>query len=180
MKRISFILLTSLVFVCAQTSLAQFDIRHLTLGVVSTEVFTQDQDHRMTDIKNPVGMGAVLGYQFNQVAAAGLTMQYMDGTIEHGGGTEKDLRTSLSLFIYPVASSTIRPYVSAGMVYTNRKTTYDILGDQSKDLWHARIGIGAEYPVLPMVTLTADLGTYNDGMRFVAGGGSLGLRFTAR
>ena len=179
MKRISILLVAVLSLLFVQTSLAQFDIHHLTLGVVSTQVFTQDQDHKLSDIKNPLGMGAVLGYQFNKAGAVGLTMQYADGNIEQGGGKEKDVRTSLSVFVYPLATQTVRPYVSAGMVYSRQTTTFDKGGNQTNDLWHARLGVGAEYPIFRMITLTVDLGTYNDGMRFVAGGGSLGVRFTA-
>ena len=179
MKRISILLVAVFSLLFVQTTLAQFDIHHLTIGVVSTQVFSQDQDHKMSDIKNPVGMGAVLGYQFDKAGAVGLTVQYADGKLEQGGGKEKDVRTSLSAFVYPLSMQTVRPYVSAGMVYTRRTTTFDTGLDQTKDLWHARFGVGAEYSLLRMITVTVDLGAYNDGMRFVAGGGSLGFRITA-
>jgi hypothetical protein len=180
MKRSQIILLLVLTLLCVQTGMSQIDVRHFTFGIVSTEVFSQNQDHKITDIKNPVGVGGVLGYQFNDAGAVGLTVQYMNGNIEQGAGTEKDVRTFFSVFVYPLRSTTVRPYVSAGMVYTHRTTSFDLLGDQTKDLWHARMGVGAEYSLLPMVTFNLDFGAYNDGMRFVAGGASLGLRFAAR
>ncbi len=179
MKRTNILLVAVFSLLFVQTTLAQFDIHHLTVGVVSTQMFSQDQEHRMSDIKNPAGMGAVLGYQFDKAGAVGLTVQYADGKIEQGGGKEKDVRTSLSAFVYPLSMQTLRPYISAGMVFTHRTTTFDNGLDQTKNLWHARFGVGAEYSLLPMLTLTVDLGTYNDGMRFVAGGGSLGFRLTA-
>ncbi|HTY36426.1 MAG TPA: outer membrane beta-barrel protein [Bacteroidota bacterium] len=179
MKRVLFLLVAVFTLLTTQTSVAQFDSHRLTFGVVSTQLFSQDQDHKMSDIKNPLGMGAVLGYQFDKAGAVGLTVQYADGTLEQGGGKEKDVRTSLSMFVYPLSLQTIRPYFSAGMVYTRRTTSFDSGLDQSKDLWHARFGVGAEYSLFRMVTMTVDLGAYNDGMRFVAGGGTLGFRFTA-
>jgi hypothetical protein len=179
MKRINILLVAVLSLLSLQTTMAQFDIHRASLGIVSTQVFSQDQDRKMSDIKNPLGMGAVLGYQLNNVSAVGLTVQYADGKLEEGGGKEKDLRTSLSIFVFPLSTQTLRPYISAGMVYTRQTTTFDSGLDQSRDLWHARLGVGAEYPLFRMVTMTLDLGTYNDGMKFVAGGGSLGFRITA-
>jgi hypothetical protein len=179
MKRSNILLTAALSLLIVQSSFAQFNIDHLTVGVVSTQLFSQDQDHKMSDIKNPLGVGAVLGYQFNKAGAVGLTVQSIDGNLEQGGGREKDVRTSLSVFVYPLALQNVRPYVSAGMVYTRKTTTFNVGGERSEDLWHARFGVGAEYSLLRTLTLTVDLGTYNDGMRFVAGGGSLGFRISA-
>ena len=176
MKKMLFLL--PLLVLATQFSAAQFDIHRLTAGIVGTEVITQDTDHKLSAIDHPVGIGGLLGYQVSNTVALGLTMQYANGNLPNGAGTEKDLRGSLSLFVYPISFAQLHPYFSAGLVSTYKTTTPTAAAEKNETLWHGRFGIGAEYPVLPMVSLALDFGAYNDGMRFMAMGSSLGLRYT--
>jgi opacity protein-like surface antigen len=148
------------------------------VGFLGSQFGNYQLDQRISEIKNPQGYGIVVGYQLRRDIAVGITEEYAEGTMERWQGTEKNYRTNVSVFLFPFVTPHVRPYLSAGVVYTHRHQEYTGAGTQLKDMGNGRLGAGLDYPVFDRISLNGDLGLYNDGWKFVGWGGTFGLRYT--
>jgi len=175
MKRIMITLVTLVIF--AASSLFAQSNSPLTVGLVGTHFHNYQSDNRLTEITNPYGIGAVVGYQLNQDFGLGLTVEYFNGDMERYAGTETDYRAHLSAFAFPIRIYNARPYLSAGIVFTRQKQDFDN-GQEKTDNWfNGRMGVGVDYPVLPNVSLNVDFGFYSNGWDFVGWASTVGIRF---
>lgn len=167
--------ITVLVLLLAQTGIAQ---NKFSIGLVGTRFENTNDNHNLTNAENPLGYGMIVGYSLNENVTFALTGEYFKDDMEKIEGTEKDFRAHLSTYIIPVTFDRFRPYVSAGLVYTNRKLEYNGLkSNETKDVFNGRIGAGIDYLFLDFVGLNVDFGFYNDGWNFVGWSSSVGLRY---
>ncbi|MBU1100943.1 MAG: porin family protein [Bacteroidetes bacterium] len=153
-------------------------LNKLSVGVVGTHFANLNGDDRISGIDNPFGYGLVLGYKVNNNLSVAFTGEYFKDDIEGVGGQEKNIRTHISAYITPFELETIIPYISAGVVYTNRKLEYDNSFEETKSIFNGRFGLGVDYPVFSGISLNADLGLYTDGLSFVGWSNSLGFRYS--
>ncbi len=147
-------------------------------GIISTRFGNTADDSKLTDIKNPIGYGVVGSYALSEEISLAFTGEYYKDDMENNLGNERDLRGHISVFLAPFDSKELRPYVSAGIVYTNRKIEY--LKDNSeknKNIVDARFGIGMDYNLIQNLFVNVDFGVYNDGLNVVGWSSSLGLRY---
>lgn len=146
-------------------------------GLVGTRFANTDDDNKLTEIENPFGYGIILGYSLNQNVTIALTGEYFNDDMEDLAGEETDYRMHLSAYYMPADFSGIRPYLSAGIVYTNRNYEFNIGGEETDNVFNGRIGAGLDYSLISNISLNADLGFYTDGLKFVGWTSSIGLRY---
>jgi opacity protein-like surface antigen len=170
-----FLVLGAAVILLMTTS-ATAQWERFSIGFLGSQFGNYQHDQRISEIKNPQGYGVVLGYQIRRDVAVGITEEYAEGAMERWQGTEKDYRTNASVFIFPFATQYVRPYLSAGVVYTHRHQDYIGVGMLSKDMFNGRLGAGLDYPIFDRIGMNGDLGLYNDGWKFVGWSGTFGLR----
>jgi hypothetical protein len=164
--------------IVALANSAESQLEGVTVGLIGSQFGNFQRDQRISEIKNPVGYGIIVGYQFHRNAALALTTEFFNGNIESGGGTERDTRTNMSLFIFPIEYSRLRPYLSTGVVLTLRSLAYMNAATEKKNIISGRLGGGVDYPILGPINANGDLGFYTDGWRYIGWGGTLGLRYT--
>ena len=159
------------------TTSATAQWERFSVGFLGSQFGNYQHDQRISEIKNPLGYGVVLGYQIRRDVAVGITEEYAEGEMERWLGTEKNYRTNASVFLFPMVTPYVRPYLSAGVVYTHRLQNYTGVGTQSKDMFNGRLCAGLDYPIFDRISMNGDLGLYNDGWKFVGWGGTFGLRY---
>lgn len=151
------------------------------IGLVGTRFENVGIENDFTQVKAPVGYGLILGYSLNKDISVALTGEYYNSQMDKISGNEKDFRGHLSVFLTPFPFETIRPYLSGGIVYTNRTYTYSTSNlEESKNLFNGRIGMGIDYSLIQNVFLNVDLGLYNDGLSIVGWSSSIGLRVSPK
>ena len=150
---------------------------NFSVGLVGTRFSNTDNNNKLTQIENPIGYGIILGYAINDQFMVALTGEYFQDDMENLTGKETDYRFHLSGYLKPVDFSGIHPYVSAGVVYTNREFDYEQLKNEKDHLLNARIGAGLDYSLIPNINFNLDLGFYTDGLNFVGWTSSIGLRY---
>lgn len=167
--------ITLLVFLLLQTGFAQ---SKFSAGLVGTLFGNTNDNNKLTKAKNPFGYGLIIGYALNENVNVALTGEYFKNDFEGITGKEIDFRTNLSTYITPILFDGIRPYFSAGVVYTNRKFDYNgFISAETKNIINSRIGAGINYSLNKYVDLNLDLGLYNDGLYFVGWSSSVGFRY---
>lgn len=151
------------------------------IGLVGTRFENIGSEQKLTEIKAPLGYGLILGYALNKDISIAFTGEYYKDNLEKLSGEERDIRTHLSAYLTPFPSQTIRPYFSAGIVYTNRNTTYAATNlEETKGIFDGRFGVGLDYNILQNVYLNIDAGLYSDGLNIVGWSSSVGLRLSPR
>jgi len=155
-----------------------FAQNHFALGIISTRFGNTADDSKLTDIKNPIGYGVLGSYSLSEEISVAFTGEYYKDDMENNLGNERDLRGHISVFLAPIHSQELRPYVSAGIVYTNRKIEYlkDNI-EKNKNIVNARFGIGMDYHLIQNLFVNVDLGVYNNGLSVVGWSSSVGLRY---
>ena len=146
-------------------------------GLVGTRFANTDNSNKLTEIDNPLGYGVILGYALNENLTIALTGEYFKDDMKNSLGKETDYRAHLSAYLMPFEFTNIRPYLSAGLVYTNRNFDYAIGNDEKDNLFNGRIGVGLDYSLIRNIGLNADFGFYTDGLNFVGWTSSIGLRY---
>jgi len=149
----------------------------LSFGLVGTRFENIDNDSKLTDIKNPVGYGLIVGYKLNKDLTLAFTGEYFKDNMENISGNERDLRTHISLYLTPFSIKEINPYISAGLVYTNRQFEYTALNTTKNDgRFDGRFGAGVDFHLISNLSLNVDAALYNDGMNIAGWSSSIGLR----
>jgi hypothetical protein len=166
------------IIVMTVMSTGLFAQNRFSVGIISTRFGNTADDSKLTDIKNPIGYGVVGSYALSEEISVAFTGEYYKDDMENNLGNERDLRGHISVFLAPLASKELRPYVSAGIVYTNRKIEYlkDNI-EKNKNIVDARFGIGIDYHLMQNLFINVDLGVYNDGLDVVGWSSSVGLRY---
>lgn len=148
------------------------------VGLIGTRFGNTVNDSKLTNIKNPFGYGIVASYALSNELGIAFTGEYFKDDMENNLGQERDIRGHLSAYLNVFQSQTLRPYVSAGVVYTNRNIEYAKNNNEKTDgIVNARFGAGVDYNLIQNVFINFDLGVYNDGLNFVGWSSSLGLRY---
>lgn len=147
------------------------------LGLVGTRFANTDNSNKLTEIDNPFGYGVILGYAVNENLTVALTGEYFKDDMKNSLGEETDYRAHLSAYFMPLEYNNFRPYLSAGMVFTNRNYDYTNSASETDNLINARMGLGVDYSIFQNIGLNADLGFYTDGLKFVGWTSSIGLRY---
>jgi hypothetical protein len=147
------------------------------VGIVGSHFHNNSSSDRISEANNPFGYGLVFAGKFSEELSMGLTFEYLKDNLEFNNGEEKDYRASYSVFLHPFKTQYVQPYLSAGVVYTYRKLTYDNKADDSKNLLNGRFSVGVDIPVISNLYINGDLGTYSNGFGFVGWGSTLGFRF---
>jgi hypothetical protein len=151
------------------------------IGLVGTRFENLGDGQKLTQIDVPFGYGVVLGYAVNKDISVGFTGEYFKSDMKNFAGEERDLRAHVSAYFTPFPSQTVRPYLSAGLVYTNRNSTYTLTNlEETKGLLDGRFGVGLDYNILQNVYLNFDAGLYSDGLNIVGWSSSVGLRLSPR
>jgi outer membrane protein W len=149
----------------------------LSVGLVGTRFENIDNDSKLTDIKAPLGYGLIVGYNLNKDLTVALTGEYFKDNMENTPGKERDLRTHLSLYLTPFSMKDIRPYISAGLVYTNRQFDYISSNTVTNDSrFDGRFGAGLDFHLISNLSFNVDAALYNDGMHIAGWSSSVGLR----
>lgn len=149
----------------------------LSVGLVTSRFDNIGSDHKLTEVKTPFGYGVILGYSLNKEITIALTEEYFKDDLENKFGEETDYRSHISVYFSPFKTNLIKPYFSAGLVYTYRKINYSNSGiEESKNIFNGRFGIGLDYNLLQNIYLNVDAGLYNDGLTIVGWSSSIGIR----
>lgn len=151
------------------------------VGLVGTRFENIGSEQKLTEIENPFGYGVILGYSLSKEFTVAFTGEYFKDDLKSIAGEERDIRTHLSAYFTPFQAQTLRPYFSAGLVYTNRNTTYTATNlEETKGIFDGRFGVGLDYNLLQNVYLNFDAGVYSDGLNIVGWSSSIGLRLSPR
>jgi hypothetical protein len=170
-------LINSLAFLLLLTS-GLFAQNKLAVGIIGTRFGNTASDSKLTEIKNPMGYGVVASYALSNEFGIAFTGEYFKDDMENNLGQEKDLRLHVSAFLRILQSATVSPYISAGVVYTNRNINYSKdNSDKNIGIADARFGAGIDYNLIQNLSLNFDLGIYNNGLNVVGWSSSLGLRY---
>jgi opacity protein-like surface antigen len=149
----------------------------LSIGLVGTRFENMDNDSKLTNIKDPFGYGLILGYKINKDLTVAFTGEYFKDNMDNIAGNERDLRTHISLYLTPFSMKEIQPYISAGLVYTNRQFDYTALNTTVNDnRFDGRFGAGVDFHLISNLSLNVDAALYNDGMHIAGWSSSIGLR----
>jgi hypothetical protein len=89
------------------TSSASAQEERFSVDFLGSQFDNYQHDQRISEIKSPRGYGVVLGYQLRRDVAVGITEEYAEGEMERWQGTEKNYRTHVSVFVFPL----VTPYV---------------------------------------------------------------------
>lgn len=151
------------------------------VGLVGTRFENIGDGQKLTEIEVPFGYGIILGYNLNKDFTLAFTGEYFKDDMKNNLGEETDLRTHLSAYFTPFDYEVIRPYFSAGIVYTNRNYNYNFNGlEETKNIFDGRFGVGIDYNIIQNVYLNFDAGIYSDGLNIVGWSSSIGLRINPR
>lgn len=151
------------------------------VGLVGTRFENLGSGQKLTEIENPFGYGVLFGYSLSKDLTVAFTGEYYKDDLKSIVGEERDIRTHLSAYFTPFNAQTLRPYFSAGLVYTNRNTTYTATNlEETKGIFDGRFGVGLDYNLLQNIYLNFDAGLYSDGLNIVGWSSSIGLRLSPR
>jgi hypothetical protein len=160
-------LINSLAFLLLLTT-GLFAQNKLAIGFIGTRFGNTASDSKLTEIKNPMGYGVVASYALSNDFGVALTGEYFKDDMENNVGQEKDLRFHVSAFLRILQSQTVTPYISAGVVYTNRNINYaKDNSEKNEGIVNARFGAGVDYNLIQNLSLNFDLGIYNNGLNVV-------------
>ncbi|MCX7875798.1 MAG: porin family protein [Melioribacteraceae bacterium] len=158
-----------------------FAQNRFSIGVVGTRFENIGDGQNLTEIEVPYGYGLILGYNINKDLTIALTGEYFKDDLKNNLGEETDIRTHLSAYFTPFNENLIRPYFSAGIVYTNRNYNYNFSNkEESKNIFNGRFGAGIDYNIMQNVFINFDAGLYSDGLNIVGWSSSIGLRVNPR
>ncbi len=151
------------------------------VGLVGTRFENIGDGQKLTEIDVPFGYGIILGYNINKDFTVAFTGEYFKDDMKNNLGEETDFRTHLSAYFTPFDANVIRPYFSAGIVYTNRNYNYNFNGqEETKNIFDGRFGVGIDYNIMQNVFLNFDAGIYSDGLNIVGWSSSIGFRINPR
>ena len=165
------------IIILSFASLNYAQSKKFSAGVISTYFSNIGNSGKLTQLDHPTGYGLILGYRLTNRALLVATGEYFHGSMENLPGNERDYRFHLSLYYAPLSFDGIRPYISAGLVYTNSNYKYYNGTSDNDNHFNGRFGAGLDYPLISGINLNADLGLYTDGLNFVGISSSLGLRY---
>lgn len=158
-----------------------FSQSRFSIGLVGTRFENIGNGNNLTDIEVPFGYGLIFGYNINKDLTIAFTGEYFKDDMKNNLGEETDLRTHISAYFTPFNIDIVRPYFSAGIVYTNRNYTYNINNrEETKNIFDGRFGVGLDYNIIQNVFLNLDLGIYSDGLNIVGWSSSIGFRINPR
>jgi len=164
---------------CVCTGSANAQSGQFSVGIVTSQfINTAQDDGYLSTIKNPAGFGVILGYQFHEKAGVGFTGEYMHGDMNNVLGEEKNFRSTVSFFVFPVKLQHTRFYISWGLAFNNRRWEYEDKSDETDMQPNFRGGIGLDYSLTPNVAVNLDVGMYGDGMNYLGSGSTIGIRYT--
>lgn len=149
------------------------------VGIVGSHFHNNSSNDRISEANNPFGYGIVFAGKFTDELSMGLTFEYLKDDLEVGSGEEKDVRVNYALFLHPIKTEFVQPYLSAGFVYTHRTLSYDNSvnkSDNNKDLLNGRFSVGVDVPIIANLYINGDLGVYSNGFGFVGWGSNVGFR----
>jgi len=153
----------------------------ISIGIVGSHFHNNSSSNRISEANNPYGYGVVLVRKFTDTFSMGVTFEYLEDNLEFGGGKEKDIRLHYSIYLHPLRTKYVQPYLSAGFVYTNRNLSYANSSNKlegNKNLFNARFSAGFGIPIIANFHLNGDLGVYTDGFGYVGWGSNFGFRFS--
>ena len=167
--------LVALMFVLTSGILAQ---NRFSVGIIGTRFGNSGNDYKLTEIKNPIGSGLFVSYTLSKELSLAFTGEYFKDDMENNLGSERDVRGHISVFFTPFSWESLRPYLGAGIIYTNRKYEYSLNNiNKTDDVFNERFAIGLDYRLIQNLSVNIDLGIYNDGMNIVGWSNSIGLRY---
>ncbi|MFA6596231.1 MAG: hypothetical protein WCS69_00800 [Ignavibacteriaceae bacterium] len=165
----------ALMFVLTSGVIAQ---NRFSVGIIGTRFGNSGNDYKLTEIKNPIGSGLFVSYAPSNELSLAFTGEYFKDDMENNLGKERDVRGHLSAFFTPFSWESLRPYLSAGIIYTNRKYDYSLNNiNKTDDVFNERFAVGVDYRLIQNLSVNIDLGIYNDGMNIVGWSNSIGLRY---
>lgn len=168
----------AIIFILSSINFAQ---NRFSVGLVGTRFENIGDEQKLTEIDSPYGYGVILGYSINQDFTVAFTGEYFKDDLKSIPGKETNYRAHFSAYFTPLQTTTIRPYLSAGFVYTNRSSEYTLTNTtETKGVFDARFGAGLDYPLIRNLSLNFDLGVYSDGLKFVGWSSSIVLRVNPR
>ena len=150
------------------------------VGIVGSHFHNNSSSDRISEASNPFGYGFVFAGKLTNELSMGLTFEYLKDNLEAGNGEEKDVRVNYALFLHPIKTQYVQPYISAGFVYTHRTLSYDNMlnkSDDINDLLNGRFSVGVDVPVISNLFINGDLGVYSNGFGYVGWGSNVGFRF---
>lgn len=160
---------------------SSFAQNRLSIGLVGTRFENLGDGQKLTEIDVPLGYGLILGYNINKDFTLAFTGEYFKDDMKDNLGDETDYRAHISAYFTPFEVTTLRPYFSAGLVYTNKNYTYKATNvEETKGMFDGRFGVGLDYNLLQNVYLNFDAGVYSDGLNIVGWSSSIGLRVSPR
>jgi len=104
------------VFLLGFASLLNAQSRY-SIGLVSSSLVNIDNESKLSNIKNPLGYGVVLGTKITKDATIAATLEYMTGDVENSLATETNYRAHLSLFVTPINFGNLYPIFPEEQLY---------------------------------------------------------------
>lgn len=153
--------------------------RQFSIGIIGSHFHNSSSNDRISTVDNPYSYGVIFSYQVDEYLTAAFSGEYFDSELENNSGTETDFRAHLSAYFTPISFNLLRPYLSAGLVYSNTSVDFKQSGfiDRTENDVYARYGIGIDIPLISGMAFNVDLGGYSNGLKFAGWSSSLGLRY---
>lgn len=151
----------------------------LSFGVIGTHFHNESSDNQITKADNPFSYGLMVTKKLNENFSLALTGEYFNEKINSLNANEKALRFNISAVMHTLRNKYFQPYVSGGIIYTNRTLEYNNSNKEEKDnKLNERLSVGAAVPVYANLFVNADLAMYTDGFNFVGWASTLGLNIS--
>ena len=174
MKKLNIALLG---FLLLSVTNAFADTGRFSLGLVSSQFNNGTEIHTISEANNPLGYGLYLGAKMDEHVSFGFTGSYLNGNLKNQQGEETSYRGQAAIFLYPFKMAALRPYFSAGLVYTYQSIDFSNAKNDQNHVLHFRDSLGLEYNFAPRLAVNVDFALYNDIFHVIGTATSVGIRY---
>ena len=149
----------------------------ITFGIVTSKFHNYKSGQGMSEIKNPLGSGIMLGYSVQPNVAFSIIGEYMKD--EMGNNVKlSDMRATFLVHAFPYQWKNVRPYISGGLVYLRHTLESDLVKDEISSSFQIRQSIGLDFQLSPQMSLNFDMAAYSDGLKYLGHANSFCVRYT--
>ena len=149
----------------------------ITFGIVTSKFHNYKSNQGMSELKNPLGSGLMVGYSLQKNVALSVIGEYMKDEV---GNNVKlsDMRATFLAHAFPYQWKNVRPYISGGLVYLRHTLESDLVKDEISSSFQIRQSIGLDFQLSPQMSLNFDMAAYSDGLKYLGHASSFCVRYT--
>jgi hypothetical protein len=153
------------------------DTGRFSLGLVSSQFQNRTKSHNISEANNPLGYGLYLGVKMDEHVSFGFTGSYLNGDLKQQQGEETSYRGQAAIVFHPFKVAVLRPYFSAGLVYTYQSIDFSNAKNDENHVLQFRDSLGLEYNFAPGLAVNVDFALYNDVFHVIGTATSVGIRY---